>query len=197
MATDDNDQNKMEVFTPREARVERRRTMQGGIFPAQMEKPPDLLAWWRVIRKRRWTVLTAFSVLFATVLVGSFKEKPVFQARALIEIDKENPSVANPQELFLLDEVSDAYLETQYKVLTSDDLAERVIHQLGLDRQAEFLPSERAWPWTTSAAPALLSSPPVDSAAAPDLSVRETVLCLLYTSPSPRDGLLSRMPSSA
>ena len=28
-------------------------------------------------------------------------------------------------------------------------------------------------------------------------STPETVLCLLYTSPSPRDGLLSRMPSSA
>ena len=27
--------------------------------------------------------------------------------------------------------------------------------------------------------------------------VRRTPLCLLYTSPSPRDGLLSRMPSSA
>ena len=25
----------------------------------------------------------------------------------------------------------------------------------------------------------------------------QTILCLLYTSPSPRDGLLSRMPSSA
>ena len=174
----DNDQNKMEVFTPREARVERRRTMQGGIFPAQMEKPPDLLAWWRVIRKRRWTVLTAFSVLFAAVLVGSIKEKPVYQAKALIEIDKENPSVANPQELFLLDEVSDAYLETQYKVLTSDDLAERVIHQLGLDRQAEFLPSTLAWPWsmTANAAAAFPPPPPKDSAAVPDLSVRETVL---------------------
>ena len=174
----DNDQNKMEVFTPREARVERRRTMQGGIFPAQMEKPPDLLAWWSVIRKRRWTVLTAFSVLFAAVLVGSIKEKPVYQAKALIEIDKENPSVANPQELFLLDEVSDAYLETQYKVLTSDDLAERVIHQLGLDRQAEFLPSTLAWPWsmTANAAAAFPPPPPKDSAAVPDLSVRETVL---------------------
>ena len=26
---------------------------------------------------------------------------------------------------------------------------------------------------------------------------RENYICLLYTSPSPRDGLLSRMPSSA
>ena len=29
------------------------------------------------------------------------------------------------------------------------------------------------------------------------LPVVQNILCLLYTSPSPRDGLLSRMPSSA
>ena len=31
----------------------------------------------------------------------------------------------------------------------------------------------------------------------PDQSMHEKTSCLLYTSPSPRDGLLSRMPSSA
>ena len=176
MASDGNDQNKMEVFTSGDIRVDRRRAMQGAIRPARMEKPPDLLAWWKVIRKRRWTVLTAFSVLFAAVLVGSIKEKPVYRAKALIEIDKENPSVITPHELFQLDEVSDAYLETQYRVLASDDLAERVIRKLGLDRQAEFVPSARAWPWSVSAAPAPSSSPPIDNAAVPDLSVRETIL---------------------
>ena len=30
-----------------------------------------------------------------------------------------------------------------------------------------------------------------------ELRERESKVCLLYTSPSPRDGLLSRMPSSA
>ena len=30
-----------------------------------------------------------------------------------------------------------------------------------------------------------------------DISEGEIKICLLYTSPSPRDGLLSRMPSSA
>ena len=29
------------------------------------------------------------------------------------------------------------------------------------------------------------------------LGLKEVYVCLLYTSPSPRDGLLSRMPSSA
>lgn len=176
MASDGNDQNKMEVFTSRDSRVDRRRAIPGPIRAARLEKPPDLLAWWRIIRKRRWTVLTAFSMLFVVVLVGSIREKPLYRAKALIEIDKENPSVANPQELFQLDEVSDAYLETQYKVLASDDLSERVIHQLALDRQAEFLPSARSWPWSVSAAPLLPPPPPNDGAALPDLSVRETVL---------------------
>jgi succinoglycan biosynthesis transport protein ExoP len=177
MESERNDQNKMEIYTPRDLPVDRRRVaIPAPICPARNEKPPDLVAWWRVIRKRRWTVLLAFSVLFATVLIGSMEEKPVYRAKALIEIDKENPSVVNPQELFQLDEVSDAYLETQYKVLTSDDLAKRAIHQLALDQQAEFLPSSHLWPWTASAAPAPSPSPTLDRAAVPDLSVEETVL---------------------
>ena len=41
-----------------------------------------------------------------------------------------------------------------------------------------------------------ISNPPVNAIS---LEVRNGLLnaCLLYTSPSPRDGLLSRMPSSA
>jgi len=178
MAQENNDGNKMEVFTPRAVRIERGRALPNGIRPVRMEKPPDLLAWWRVIRKRRWTILTAFAVLFAAVLAGSVYEKPVYRAKALIEIDKEDPSVANPQEMFQLDDVSDDYLETQYKVLASDDLAERVIHQLGLDRKAEFVPTTIAWPWSasTAAAPQPPTSIPDDNAAVPDPLVQETVL---------------------
>ena len=39
-----------------------------------------------------------------------------------------------------------------------------------------------------------LNNPPVNGLG---LSTRLAIACLLYTSPSPRDGLLSRMPSSA
>ncbi len=83
MGPEDSDQHQMEVFKAREVRVEQRRAFSRGIQPVRTEKPPDLLAWWRVIRKRRWTVLTAFFVLFATVLIGSIYEKPVYQAKAL------------------------------------------------------------------------------------------------------------------
>jgi len=175
-ANDSNKMDKLELFSPREVRVERRPAIPGEFLPPKTEQPPDLLAWWRVVRKRRWTVLTAFGVLFVTVLVGSTYEKPLYRAKALIEIDKENPSVATPQEMFQLDEVTDTYLETQYKVLASDDLAERVIRQLGLDRRAEFLPPTRSWPWSAFAAPAPPPASPNDSAGAPDPKAKETVL---------------------
>lgn len=176
MAADPNEPNKMEIYTPRDLRVERLSAIPGPFSPRKVEKPPDLLAWWRLIRKRRWTVLSAFSFLFVAVLVGSIFEKPVYRAKALIEIDKENPSVVDPQDMFQMDEVTDAYLETQYKVLASDDLAERVIRQLSLDRQAEFLPSAPFWPWKASAAPLPPHPPHLGSADVPDPLVQETVL---------------------
>ena len=45
----------------------------------------------------------------------------------------------------------------------------------------------------------LIVFPTIDSGEAPETAseAEEMLGCLLYTSPSPRDGLLSRMPSSA
>src|SRR5258708_7751314 len=150
--TDSN--NKMEVFRPGEPILDRRRAPHASARIVEIEKAPDLLAYWKVIRKRRWTVLTAFTILFGVVLVETLKQKPIYRAKALLEIDKENPSLVTPQELFQLDEVSDAYLETEYKMLGSQDLAERVITQLGLDQVAEFRPPKRFWPWTINKGPA-------------------------------------------
>jgi len=147
------DSGTMEVFKPVEQRVGVRRTILASPGCGETEKPPNILGYWRVIRKRRWTVILAFSILFGVVLIGTLKQKPLYRAKALLEIEKENPNLVTPQELFQLDEVSDAYLETEYKVLSSDDLAERVINQLGLDQVAEFRPRNRAWPWRAKKMP--------------------------------------------
>ena len=169
------DNNKMEVFKAGEAPLERRHA-SAATNVIEFEKAPDLLAYWKVIRKRRWTVLIAFAVLFGAVLFGTLKQKPVYRAKALLEIEKENPSLVTPQELFQLDEVSDAYLETEYKVLSSNDLAERVIIQLRLDQFPEFQPVRRSWPWTPRNILAANSLPAEASAAVADPSLRETVL---------------------
>src|SRR5260370_30537841 len=168
-----NNDNKMEVFKTGEIQLERRRAPASII---ELEKAPDLIAYWKVIRRRRWTVLIAFTVLFGGVLVETLKQKPVYRAKALLEIEKENPSLVTPQELFQIDEVSDSYLETEYKVLSSDDLAERVIAQLGLDQIAEFQPQKRSWPWILEKIQAANLLPANASVSPTDPSLRETVL---------------------
>src|SRR6266478_1816518 len=171
-----NNANKMEVFKTGEIPLERRRVSRAPASIIELEKAPDLLAYWKVIRRRRWTVLIAFTVLFGGVLVETLKQKPVYRAKALLEIEKENPSLVTPQELFQIDEVSDSYLETEYKVLSSDDLAERVIAELGLDQIAEFQPQKRSWPWILEKIQAANLLPASASVSATDPSLRETVL---------------------
>jgi capsular exopolysaccharide synthesis family protein len=105
-----------------------------------VEEVPGLLEYWRVIRKRRATILTVLFIVFSVVLFGTLKQKPVYKASALLEIQKENPDVPTLQELFQVENLSDTYLETQYRILKSENLARRVIAQLHLDQVSEFSP---------------------------------------------------------
>ncbi len=107
---------------------------------------PDFRAYVRIVRKRLRAVLIVFFILFSVVLIATLKQKPVYRAQALLEIQKENPDIPTIQELYEIDSVSDAYLRSQYTILSSESLARRVIDQLGLDALSEFN-SPKWWPW--------------------------------------------------
>ncbi len=151
------EEHKIEIFEPIPRTLERRRpALLAPLDVAEAKGTPDLLSYWRTIRERRWTVLSILFAVFTTVLIGTLKQKPIYRATALVEIQKENPNILTVQELFELENVSDTYLETQYKVMRSTSLSRRVIEQLGLDRLAEFNPPRR---WWSSSRPAPASQP--------------------------------------
>src|SRR3989449_5559024 len=134
-------ENKIKLYEPAVRKWERLRPAAAvRAEPAEMKESADLLAYWRVLRKRRWTILTVFFVLFTVVLLGTLKQKPIYRAKPMLEVTKENPNILTVQELFALDTVSDTYLETQFKILQSDTLARRVIEGLRLDKLEEFNP---------------------------------------------------------
>lgn len=109
------------------------------IVDVSPEDVPHLLDYWSIILKRRWTVLACLVVVFTTVAIGTLKEKPVYQGNVLIEIDPQPPSVVNFKEVVSVNPVDiDAYLETQYKILKSRSLAQRVVDDLQLYRLPEF-----------------------------------------------------------
>src|SRR6267154_945385 len=98
----------------------------------------DLRSYGRILRKRLPTILIVFFVLFTAILIATLKQRPVYRAQVLLEIQKENPDIPTIKELYELDAVSDAYLRTQYSILASDSLARRTIGQHGLETLPEF-----------------------------------------------------------
>jgi polysaccharide biosynthesis transport protein len=139
------EQNRLQLYEPRQSALERVNHGAGAYPVEDREAVPDLLEYWRVIQKRYPTVLVALLVVFMIGLFATFRGKPVYEARALIEIQKENPDVPTLQELFQIEGVSDAYIETQNRILKSENLARRVITQLGLEKLPEFTRRNGSW----------------------------------------------------
>jgi succinoglycan biosynthesis transport protein ExoP len=139
-------ETKIQLFEPPQNALGKRRSRDLGLYEAEeVQEVPDLVEYWRAIQKRRATILTTAFIVFAIGLFATLKQKPVYKARALIEIQKENPDVPTLHELFQVENISDTYLETQYRILKSENLARRVIAQLGLEQIPEF-----GWPAVNS-----------------------------------------------
>lgn len=140
------DENRLQLYEPRQSTPKLRVNQNAVANPVEeQEAVPDLLEYWGVIRKRYATVLIVLLFVFTVGLFATFRGKPVYEARTLIEIQKENPDVPTLQELFQIEGVSDAYIETQNRILKSENLARRVISQLGLDRLPEFTKRSGSW----------------------------------------------------
>ena len=129
------DQNQVELYS-RGHRLDRRGP--GALDSRVLELPDsyeilepgealDLRSYGRILRKRLPTILVVFFILFTGILIATLKQKPVYRAQVLLEIQKENPDIPTIKEMYELDAVSDAYLRTQYSILASESLARRVI----------------------------------------------------------------------
>ena len=54
------------------------------------EKRVHLLDYWRTIRRRRWIILSAFSLILASGIIYSFMSKPIYLATSQIEIGSQS-----------------------------------------------------------------------------------------------------------
>jgi len=105
---------------------------------AGTDNEPTLLHMWQVVRERMWIVLGVFLTVFTFTVFRTVTEKPVYRAKALLEIQKERPDLVSVDEFFQVQGISNPHLQTQYKILKSNTLAQRVIKQLELDQKEEF-----------------------------------------------------------
>jgi polysaccharide biosynthesis transport protein len=106
----------------------------------QAPREPHLLDYVIILRKHQWLILTFLLTVVTVVTIASFKMKPVYEASARIEVDKESQNPLRIPEEDSWDVYMDTedYIETQAKILQSETLALQTIRSLDLGRYPEF-----------------------------------------------------------
>ncbi len=106
----------------------------------QVPREPHLLDYLIILRKHQWLILTFLLTVVTVVTIASFKMKPVYEAAARVEVDKEAQSMQPFPDSNGFGEYEDteAYIETQTKILQSETLALMTIKSLDLARYPEF-----------------------------------------------------------
>src|SRR6266702_3919967 len=111
-------------------------------------REPHLYDYLLILRKHQWLILSFLLTVVTIVSIATFRMRPVYVARATIEIDRENNNILPFQGTDAYDSMMDLdnYIETQSKVLTSETLALQTIRNTGLAANPEFsaggIPSE-------------------------------------------------------
>jgi capsular exopolysaccharide synthesis family protein len=91
-----------------------------------------LLDYVKVLHKRRWTAMTAFTLVVGSVTVYTFTATPIYQARARLLIEAEQQNVVNFKQVVEEDQTKADYYQTQYNILQSRALARRTLDELKL-----------------------------------------------------------------
>jgi len=113
-----------------------------GTPPLQPWLPPQesaLREYFRVLIKRKWTVVGCLAVIFTIVAIASFKMVPIYDAVGRIAINKPDNNLVNFKDAQGGADYSDPTdLDTEVAILQSDLLALQVIKTLNLDKMPEF-----------------------------------------------------------
>ena len=134
----------------------------------------DLLAYWRMLVKRRWLIAALVAAGAAIALVMTLKATPMYRATAVVKIDTASQSIVQMGEFGSPYDWDPDFLTTQIGVLTSRSLAERVAEDLRLDAAALARLQPPSWlerlkgtlKPTTAAGPSQDSPPPQPADAA-------------------------------
>jgi len=107
------------------------------------EREIHLRDYLRTIYKRRYTVYTFFTIVFVVVVIGTFSTTPVYKATTEVLIEKVEPSNLSMMYPYYFS-YDPAFYETQYQLIKSASVAQKVVEMLGLERTyGSYFPDER------------------------------------------------------
>lgn len=96
---------------------------------------------WRILKKRRWTVLAPLLIITSLVTAACFMMRPVYKAVSRVQVEAETPLVQSIDQMYGGTQTDDAFLQTQIEILKSDALAWQTVTSLGLGDNPAFASS--------------------------------------------------------
>ena len=105
-----------------------------------VEKEIHIRDYINILLKRKWTVITVFTVIALTAFIRTITATPIYKSTSRIVIEKDNPNVVSIQEVMAVDPSARDYLQTEIKIIKSRSVARSVIERLDLKNSEEFFP---------------------------------------------------------
>lgn len=98
----------------------------------------DLTHYFRVINRSKWRILSLALIvtLLATLIVLSMT--PIYKATSSLLIESEETNIVSIEQVYGLDASKKEYFETQYEILKSRHIAEKVVDKLDLGNNPVF-----------------------------------------------------------
>ncbi|MFD1691145.1 GumC family protein [Azotobacter chroococcum] len=106
----------------------------------------DLQQLWRTLWRRKWSILSLVVVAVAVAIFAVLGITPVYRAGATLMIEEKQAKVVSIEQIYGLDGSGSGYLQTQFELLKSRALAERVVRELSLTSHPEFDPRQQPEP---------------------------------------------------
>ncbi|WP_338570572.1 polysaccharide biosynthesis tyrosine autokinase [Pseudomonas canadensis] len=106
----------------------------------------DLLHLWNTLWRRKWSILSLMLVVMMVAALSVFVITPLYRAAATLLIEQKKANVVSIEQIYGLEGSGNEYLQTQFELLKSRVLAERVVRELDLVHHPEFDPRQQPEP---------------------------------------------------
>lgn len=118
----------------------------------------DLQHYLRILRKRKWPITLFTGLVTALAAYYAYSVTPVYSATSTLLIEQQKANVVSIEELYGVDNQKTDYYQTQFELLKSRSLAEKVIEKLDMWNDPELSPAARAQQAKVKVEPSVLSN---------------------------------------
>ncbi|KXJ58448.1 MAG: chain-length determining protein [Alteromonas sp. Nap_26] len=99
----------------------------------------DLTHYFRVINQSKWRIFSLSIVITFLVALIVLSMTPIFKATSSLLIESEETNIVSIEQVYGLDSSKKEYFETQYEILKSRHIAEKVVDKLDLGNNPIFV----------------------------------------------------------